>query len=160
MSWPQSLSMDENRKSGRPVELTDRQVDELLQALTDGAPLSSIVEGDDWPSYRSIFRRLEKDDEFRKRYERARAIQAERWADELITLANSLPEGATVEQIAAAKLQIDTLKWIIGKRLPRLYGDAPSSSVNITSSTHNYLVVTEERQKEIQERTRKLLTEK
>jgi hypothetical protein len=152
--------MNENPKSGRPRELTDEQIDELLQALTDGAPLSSIVEGEEWPSYRSIFRRLEKDDEFRKRYDRARAIQAERWADELITLANSLPEDATAERIAAARLQIDTLKWIIGKRLPKLYGDAPSSSVNVTSTTHNYLVVTEERQKEIQERTRKLLTEK
>jgi hypothetical protein len=152
--------MNENPKSGRRPELTDKQVDELLQALTDGAPLSSIVEGDEWPSYRSVFRRLEKDHEFRERYDRARAIQAERWADELITLANSLPEDATVEQIAATRLKIDTLKWIIGKRLPKVYGDAPSSSVNVTSTTHNYLVVTEERQKEIQERTRKLLTEK
>ena len=152
--------MNENPKSGRPPELTDKQIEELLQALTDGAPLSSIVEGDEWPSYRSIFRRLEKDDEFRKRYDRARAIQAERWADELITLANSLPEDATAEQIGATKLKIDTLKWIIGKRLPKVYGDAPSSSVNITSTTTNFLVVSEERQKEIQERTRKLLTEK
>jgi hypothetical protein len=151
--------MNENPKSDRPPELTDRQIDELLQALTDGAPLSAIVEGDEWPSYRSIFRRLEKDDEFRKRYDRARAIQAERWADELITLANSLPKDATAEQIAATKLKIDTLKWIIGKRLPKVYGDAPSSSVNVTT-TSNFLVVSEERQKEIQERTRKLLTEK
>ena len=111
--------MNESPKSDRPPELTDKQTDELLQALTDGAPLSSIVEGDEWPSYRSIFRRLEKDDEFRKRYERARAIQAERWADELITLANSLPENATVEQIAATKLTIDTLKWDHWQRAPQ-----------------------------------------
>ena len=144
-------------KNGRPSELTDEQIDELLQALTDGAPLSCIVEGDQWPSYRSIFRRLEKDDKFRQRYERARAIQAERWADELITLANSLSEDATAEQIAATKLKIDTLKWIIGKRLPKLYGDAPSTSISVTSTTNNFLVVTEERQREIQERTRRLL---
>ena len=146
--------------SGRPPELSDKQVDELLQALTDGAPLSSIVEGGEWPSYRSVFRRLEKDDEFRERYNRARAIQAERWADELITLANSLSEDATAEQIAATKLKIDTLKWIIGKRLPKLYGDAPSSSVNVTTTSNNLFVISEKEQKEIQERTRKLLTEK
>ena len=149
--------MNETPNSGRPPELTDKQIDELLQALTDGAPLSSIVEGEEWPSYRSIFRRLEKDDDFRKRYDRARAIQAERWADELITLANSLREDATAEQIAATKLKIDTLKWIIGKRLPKLYGDAPSSSISVTSTTNNFLVVTEERQREIQERTHRLL---
>jgi hypothetical protein len=149
--------MNESPKSGRPPELTDKQIDELLQALTDGAPLSSIVEGDEWPSYRSIFRRLEKDDDFRNRYDRARAIQAERWADELITLANSLREDATAEQIAATKLKIDTLKWIIGKRLPKLYGDAPSSSVNISSSTHNYLVISVEKQRELQERRARAL---
>jgi hypothetical protein len=33
-----------------PPELSDKQVDELLQALTDGAPLSAIVEGNEWPS--------------------------------------------------------------------------------------------------------------
>src|SRR5437868_5130635 len=76
MNLMKSLSMNENPNSGRPPELTDKQIDELLQALTDGAPLSSIVEGDEWPSYRSIFRRLERDDEFRRRYDRARAIQA------------------------------------------------------------------------------------
>jgi hypothetical protein len=44
--------------------------------------------------------------------------------------------------------------------LPKKYGEAPTASVNVTSTTNNYLVVTEERQKEIQERTRKLLIEK
>ena len=159
MSLLKLRTMNENPKRGRPPELTDKQLDELLQALTDGAPLSSIIEGDEWPSYRSIFRRLEKDDEFRKRYDRARAIQAERWADELITLANSLPEDATAEQIAATKLRIDTLKWIIGKRLPKVYGDAPSSSVNV-NTVNNLFVISEAEQKEIQERTRRLLTEK
>ena len=72
-------------------------------------------------------------------------------------MANSLPEDATAEQIAATKLKVDTLKWIIGKRLPKLYGDAPSSSINVTSTTNNFLVVSEARQHEIQERTRKLL---
>ena len=41
--------MNEKPNSGRPLELTDKQMDELLQAPTDGAPLLSIVEGDEWP---------------------------------------------------------------------------------------------------------------
>jgi hypothetical protein len=45
--------MNAKPNSGRPLELTDKQMDELLQALTDGAPLLSIVEGDEWllPKY-------------------------------------------------------------------------------------------------------------
>ena len=141
---------------GRPPELTEHQADELLQRITDGDSLLDIVQSDgDWPSYRTIFRRIESDSDFRDRYDRARAVQAERWADELITLSDSLPEDATVEQIAAAKLQVETRKWIISKRLPKKYGDAPTSSLNVTSTTNNFLVVTEaERLDMIEQRKR------
>ena len=144
-----------SKTAGRPPDLTDEQIDELLQALTDGKPLSEIVKGDAWPSYRAIFRRLERDEEFRRRYDRAREVQAHRWADELIALANSLPEDATAEFIAGRKLQIATLQWIAGKRLPKLYGDAPTSTVNVTS-TNNYLVMSEADQADLQRRLKKL----
>src|SRR5947208_3780864 len=141
---------------GRPPELTEHQADELLQRITDGDSLLDIVQSNgDWPSYRTIFRRIESDSDFRDRYDRARAIQAERWADELITLSDSLPEDATVEQIAAAKLQIETRRWVISKRLPKKYGDAPTSSLNVTSTTNNFLLVTEaERLDMIEQRKR------
>jgi hypothetical protein len=144
-------------KSGRPPTLTDAQIDELLQRITDGDSLLSIVNnGVDWPSYSTVFRRIENDVEFRARYDRARQVQAERWADELVTLSDSLPENATAEQIGAVKLQIDTRKWIISKRLPKVYGDAPTP-LNLNTTTNNFLVVSEARQHEIQERTRMLL---
>src|SRR5438270_13371286 len=125
-----------DKLNGRPPELKDERADELLQRITDGDSLLDIVQSDgDWPSYRTIFRRIESDSDFRDRYDRARAVQAERWADELITLSDSLPEDATAEQIAAAKLQIETSRWVISKRLPKKYGDAPTSSLNVTSMT-------------------------
>jgi len=145
---------------GRPPELTDEQADELLQRITDGDSLLDIVQSDgDWPSYRTIFRRIESDSDFRDRYDRARAIQAERWADELITLSDSLPEDATVEQIAATKLQVETRKWIISKRLPKKYGDAPTNSVNLTSTTNNFLVVTEAERLDMIEQRKRLQIE-
>jgi hypothetical protein len=79
-------------KTGRPPTLTDAQMDELLQRITDGDSLLCIINSDqEWPSYSTIFRRIETDSEFRERYDRARAVQAERWADELVTLSDSLP---------------------------------------------------------------------
>src|SRR5438477_12673110 len=93
---------------GQPPELTEQQADELLQRITDGDSLLIILQSDgNWPSYRTIFRRIESDSDFRDRYDRARAIQAERWADELITLSDSLPKDATAEQIGAVKLQVE-----------------------------------------------------
>jgi len=144
---------------GRPPELTGEQADELLQRITDGDSLLDIVQSDgDWPSYRTIFRRIESDSDFRDRYDRARAVQAERWADELITLSDSLPKDATAEQIAAAKLQIETRRWVISKRLPKKYGDAPTSSVNVTS-TNNFLVVTEAERLDMIEQRKRLQAE-
>jgi hypothetical protein len=85
-----------------------------------------------------------------------KTVQAKRWADELVTLSDSLPKDASSEQIATVKLQIDTRKWIISKRLPKVYGDAPTA-LNLNTTTNNFVIVTERRQREIQERTRRLL---
>jgi len=141
----------------RPHELTEEQCDELLQRITDGDSRASIVDGDEWPSYRTIFRRIEEDEEFRRRYDRARAVQAERWADELVVLPDSLPENATAEQVAVAKLQVDTRKWIIGKRLPKKYGDWPAE-VNVNTQLNLFQISIED-QKRIQEARRQLLEE-
>ena len=139
----------------RPPGVTDQQIEELLQRITDGDSLASIVEGDEWPSYRTIFRRLEDDEKFRQRYDRARAVQAERWADELVVLPDSLPENATAEQVAVAKLRVDTRKWIIGKRLPKKYGDWPAE-VNVNTQVNMFQISIED-QKRIQEARRQLL---
>ena len=47
-------------------------------------------------------------------------------------------------------------KWSLSKRLPKVYGDAPTA-LNLNTTTNNFLIVSEARQHEIQERTRRLL---
>ena len=88
---------------------------------------------------------------------RARAVQAERWADELVTLPDSLPENVTAEQVAVAKLQVDTRKWIIGKRLPKKYGDRPAE-VNVNTQI-NLAQSSLEDQQRLQARRQELLKE-
>jgi len=56
--------MNDKHRGGRPRELTQQQADKLLQRITDGDSLASIVEGDEWPSYRTILRRIEDDENF------------------------------------------------------------------------------------------------
>jgi hypothetical protein len=61
----------------------------------------------------------------------------------------------TAGQVAVAKLQVDTRKWVIGKRLPKKYGDWPTEvNVNIQ---FNLFQVSIEDQKRIQEVRRQLL---
>lgn len=61
--------------------------------------------------------------EFRQMHAQAREAQALGWVEELIEIAEAA--GPEPSAVAKARLQIDTLKWIIGKHLPRLYGDRP-----------------------------------
>jgi hypothetical protein len=47
-------------------------------------------------------------------------VQAERWIDEIVTIADS----AAPEDYNCARLRVDTRKWIASKVLPKVYGDS------------------------------------
>ncbi len=55
------------------------------------------------------------------RYEQARIDRAHRFADEVIELSDTV--GLSKEEVAKARLQIDTRKWIAAKLYPKTYGD-------------------------------------
>lgn len=52
-------------------------------------------------------------------YARAHELAFYKMADDLITLADS----ATVENEKIVKLQIETRKWLLSKRVPKTFGD-------------------------------------
>lgn len=78
-----------------------------------------------------------KEPEVFEAYARAREIQAHRWADELISLADDTSEDQKmgkdrrgsdrpyfdVDHIHRVKLRIDTRKWLLSKILSKFYGD-------------------------------------
>src|SRR5256885_907023 len=82
------MNNTEDKTASRRAEFSDALADEILARLTDGKSLSSICSDDGLPSYRTIMRRIGDDETFRERYELARRIQAERFADELVTIAD------------------------------------------------------------------------
>ena len=92
-----------------------------------------------------------KDDEaFAAQYGRAREEMMEWHVEQLIQIADS----ATPETAQAARLQVDTRKWIASKLLPKKYGDRPAD-VNVQNVIHNH--ISADRQKELQERRAKAL---
>ena len=71
---------------------------------------------------------------FCDQYTRARAIQAERMADEIIELADSrLGEGdeGQFDNVQRSRLQVDTRKWYLSKVLPKKFGEK-------TAVTHSF----------------------
>lgn len=83
--------------------------------------------------------------EFAARYAKAKEVQAERFADEIVAIADA----ATPEYANVARLQVDARKWVSAKLLPKKYGDKPQET-HVTTNITNVIPV--ERQKQLQER--------
>lgn len=100
---------------------------EIMQAVCDrlveGETLNEIVKDDNMPSYRSITRAVQADEDMWEMYRKARILQAEYYADHINSLAMApLPEGVDVRHLNAEvnrrRIEIDTLKWTTARNQP------------------------------------------
>jgi hypothetical protein len=92
------------------------------------------------PAVPTIFDWLEDHEEFSKQYARARRVQAEVCADEIIELADTPnigvrikdgPKGREVvrgDNVERSKLRVDARKWNAAKLLPKKYGNEPQDA--------------------------------
>lgn len=121
------------RRSPRTNTYSREVAEEILQLMADGMSTPKISEKLGIPD-RSIYQWIIDDhDGFGQRYARAKHIVALRWADELTEIADHKKDDYTLdedgnmvpdhEHIARSRLRIDTRKWILGKVLPKVYGD-------------------------------------
>ncbi len=105
---------------GRPSSYSPQLADLICNRIEAGEALFKICENEGFPDRATVFRWCAQNEEFRNRYARARLIQAEVMADELLTIADT----STPEYYNVARLRVDTRKWILSKVLPKVYGDA------------------------------------
>ena len=89
------------------------------------------------PGKTTIMKWLESNLEFRGQYVRARELQAEHWAEEIIEIADdsqndfiekegrdgSTYEAVNFENINRSRLRVDTRKWLMARLAPKKYGD-------------------------------------
>ena len=89
------------------------------------------------PSKTSVMRWLGANPAFRDQYARAREMQAEHWADEIIEIADDVTndyitkergdgskyEAVDGEHINRSRLRVDTRKWLMARLAPKKYGD-------------------------------------
>jgi len=106
---------------GRQSSFTQEIADEICERLAGGETLRKICEDSATvPDYSTIFRWLAANENFRDQYARAKEVQGERMADEILSIADS----ATSEDYNAARLQVDSRKWLLSKIIPKKYGDS------------------------------------
>jgi len=135
---------------GRPSSYTPETAEFICARIASGESMVSICADADMPAQVTVYSWLSKFPEFAKRYACAREEQAEKYASEIIAIADENPTctvpdpdgGVSVRVDAAAiqrnKLRVDARKWIACKLLPKVYGDKqqisgdPEAPIGIT----------------------------
>ncbi len=130
------------KKRGRPTIYTTKMALEICQRLAVGEALVEICRGEKMPGYSTVmdwlFMSYKPGDprcDFPELYARAREVQAETYADQMVVIADQdandvlydldgHPVQATSVKINRHRLQIDTRWRIITKLLPR-FADRP-----------------------------------
>ena len=95
----------------------------VVDRLAQGETLVQIVKDKDMPSYRTITRAAVRDDDMWEMYRQGRVMQAEYYTDHINQLALSpLPEfednRLANAEVQRRRLEIDTLKWTLGRNQP------------------------------------------
>lgn len=104
--------------------------------VRDGYPLAGIAGKNDLPNAETIYFWKKLHPDFAKALEEAREFAAEKFAHKALEIAES---AATLHKdaVPAAKLQVDTFKWMAEKMNPDLYG----SRTKVTGDKDNPVAI-------------------
>ncbi|PSD33806.1 terminase small subunit protein [Stenotrophomonas maltophilia] len=111
--------------------------DAICELLVDGKSLRTICSTAKMPSRSTVIRWLAENEAFRNQYARARELQADTLAEEILDIADKavlgerlkkdgkgkVLERQTGDMVERSKLMIDARKWYAGKLQPKKYGE-------------------------------------
>ena len=123
---------------GRHTYYTKELADEICLRLSEGETLRAICKGEHMPSEACVRGWAnEKREDFQERYLIARELGYHAMVDEIVEISDdgtndwmeardsdgNLAYKLNGENVNRSRLRVDTRKWIVGKCLPKLYGD-------------------------------------
>src|SRR4051794_9310681 len=119
--------------TGRPSLYTAEIAAEIFERLASGESLSSVCRADRMPTRQAVHEWIAADrGGFGDKYARACNARADRFADEIIEIADDtsndwiVRDGETVinhEHIQRSRLRVDARKWLMARMAPKKYGD-------------------------------------
>src|SRR6478609_5777754 len=118
--------MAREHPSAKPTRYTNELAEQICERLAvHGESLTAICKTPGMPSYRAVMEWLEKYPAFAQKYARARDIQTDLIAEEILDIADDSsrdwvtdPDGNRIvdhDHISRTRLRVDTRKWIAGK---------------------------------------------
>lgn len=120
--------------AGRPPIYTEEIADTICERISAGESLRRILKTEGMPSMATVMRWLLNIPDFDSKYARARQLQAEVWADEMIDIADDSTndymakkgkdEGIELnpENIQRSKMRLEQRRWYAEKLRPKVYG--------------------------------------
>ncbi len=129
-------------RTGRPSKYNDALVNEICKRISCGESLVKVLQSPGMPDYSNVSRWLDKYEDFRNKYARAKAEQSEYYANQIIDIADEVPtcempdpDGGVTIRIDHAgvqrnKLRVDARKWVAAKLLPKKYGDSSTLALS------------------------------
>jgi hypothetical protein len=108
---------------GRSSTYDDELAEEICTRVSDGASLSEVCSAKGMPNSRTIYRWLDANEEFCRKYERARERQGHTNA------ALAVKHAVEANDAGLGRLAYDALKWHASKLAPRSYGDKTEVAV-------------------------------
>ena len=99
----------------RPTIYTEELVDKMLEEIASGRSVIGLCREEEWtPNAETWYRWLYKIEGLSNRYTRAKSIQSEYSADQILDIADR----ADNQNFQVARLQIDARKWVAAKLVP------------------------------------------
>jgi hypothetical protein len=134
--------------AGAPADAVrpSRYSSELARAICDaaatGESLTDICARPDRPDRDVVSRWLATNADFQAAYARSLEVLADRYAEEILALADGTGDGAGepgkrdgADTVARLKLRIDTRKWLMAKLAPNKYGDRLATAAKTNAAT-------------------------
>ena len=112
-----NLSVKPKHAGGRPSTYTLDMAERICEAIAVGGAVHIFTGQNGFPTETTVYKWLERHQEFAQLYARARRRQADREAAEIILIADTEPDPNR------AKVRIDARKWHASKLDAPKYGD-------------------------------------
>lgn len=133
------------RGRGRPSIYSDELAKEICDMIAEGKSLAEICMMDHMPNYSTVTHWTLVRPDFSTLYSRARRKQQDSLFDSMLQVARDKDLGADERRV-----QLDTIKWVLGKMAPKKYGDkqhlevggtdgGPITTLDLSKLTHEEL---------------------
>jgi hypothetical protein len=127
---------------GRPMVWIDGKkenaVSMILDRIREGESVRSILDKTDrdlLPSFVTFCEWLNDDPQFAKQYGYACEIRAEKIFEDILKIADGISGIDEPINVQRDRLKIDARKWMLGRMMPKKYGEKLEVDANVTANT-------------------------